>query len=286
MFRTAPRLGRFAHFLGKIACPPVLKGARSSPRTQAHKARLGLEAFEARDVPAVFTWIGGNPNNSADPEVWSVPEHWQVSGTPLDELPGPSDDVVFNQGSTDCKLSSVPNGTLSGAPLVFRSLTVTGSYTGTVRLPQTADLIVLTSFNLNAGGGAIAQVGGTALTVNGTFTWLAGVLNSTPSTATVNILGGGSIDPGVGNTLTAGSTLVFGDSPADDENIGPTTTINGGGTLLLNGTSEEAIQVKGDKVEMKPTLNPVVFPENFDYSQIHGPENGPKTLALKTGEWG
>ncbi len=97
-------------------------------------------------------------------------------------------------------------------------------------------------------GGAIAQpISGTDLTVNGMFDWTGGILNSTPSNATVNILGGGSITPPTSG-LSAGSNLNFGSSDSTDK----TTTIGGRGNITLTNSVETAIRVQlKAKVEVK-----------------------------------
>ena len=159
----------------------------------------------------------------------------------------------------------------------LNSLNLINGYSGTVTV--VAPLGVGT-FNLTAGPtGAIAQPStpsGNDITVTGTFTWTGGVLNNTPSNAYVNIKGGGTITlPGTGNTLTSGSTLVF-------ASLGgiQVTTITGAGTLLLNGTNEDAIFVRADAKVQLPVQ------EGSD-GAVKGVDNVNKKLTIEAGAfWG
>jgi hypothetical protein len=172
----------------------------------------------------------------------------------------------------------------------FNSVNELSGYTGTVSLGQ-----ALTVGNFELDSGALAQqdaVTGQAddLTVVGVFTWTGGTLNSTPNTPTtanVNIDGGGSITlPGVGSTLTTGSTLNFGNSHVSQVSVVSsgtpsvptaiaTTVISGAGTLLLAGQNPNALNVMTDaEVVNKVAL---VAPTDIEPANNAG---GGRTLTL------
>jgi hypothetical protein len=222
--------------------------------------RPRVELLEAREVPALFTWTGAVSTSASDPLNWQT----AVPNT----LPGPDDDVVFtamSSGYHNCV-------DLGSAYEQLKSLTLEAGYDGTVYVVQDSSLTVGT-FTL--AGGAIAQPApSTPLEVTGTFTWTGGVLNSLANGAYIFLDGGGSITLPTGGTLTCGSVLSFGSSTGQLME----TIISGAGTLLLNGTNQNAINVGGNAGVISVNN---VDAQNFDVI------NGVKTLTLDANSyWG
>ena len=139
-------------------------------------------------VPATYSWLGTYGSVATNPLNWQGPSQYAPP-------PGANDDVYFNQSAPDC----------IGLGGSVASLHILSGFGGTVSLGGS-----LTVGIYEQRAAALSQPADTNLTVNGTFTWTGGVLNNTPSSAYVNINGGGTITlPGTGTTLTSGSTLVF-----------------------------------------------------------------------------
>lgn len=155
------------------------------------RPRLGLEAMEARDCPALFVWTGKwsvhfsgyTPQGTGGN--WLSGPSWSSLAVPA-QPPGPGDDVYYRsdyvQGYADCTWSnSVPEvkslhiiKSATGAP-----------YSGTVQMGS-----VLLNNGLELRTGSIAQGPGTTLTVTRSdiYTsslWDGGVLNSSANVATV-----------------------------------------------------------------------------------------------------
>ncbi|MBA4067984.1 MAG: hypothetical protein C0501_30630, partial [Isosphaera sp.] len=191
-------------------------------------------------MPANLAWMPTFGND------FGVAENWVHISTGLvsDDPPAQGDSLTFDgRSDADC----VGMYGFGADPMFpdYASFRLLSGYDGTVTLATgvSTDVFTLQS-------GSIAQGGSSAnLSVSSTFTWTGGVLNNTPSNATVAILGGGQITlGGPGTTLTAGSTLAFG-------NLNPagvvTTIISGAGDLLLNTTNDNAVFVGADtKVEL------------------------------------
>ncbi len=237
--------------------PPILSSARTSKPLRFCPE---LEALGERVVPATATWRGMFSTDADDHRNWS--------GIPYGTLPGQYDHLLFTAqptGGMPPTMQSAPN--CDGLDGTFSSIEFTSAYTNTV----TFEGAVTTGFYIMFGG-AIAQANDTRnLTVTSTFTWNGGVLNNTPSTAYVNVNGGGTIAPS-GGVLTSGSTISFGSSGGEK-----TTTITGGGTIFLTGANQEGMEVKADaKVQLNtdPNLKSWIKSES------------PKTLTLLDGSKG
>jgi hypothetical protein len=214
--------------------------SRGQNRAPNNRARLRLEELEKIEVPAAAYWLG------TDSTAASLGANWSTGAEPT-----PGYDVYFTSQaaidpSTGLSRACVGLTSPTGA---FNSINVDSGYTGTVSLGQA---LTVTNFELDSG--ALAQQDANTgladdLTVQGTFTWTGGTLNSTPNTPTtanVNIDGGGAITlPGVGSTLTSGSTLNFGNTDQSGNTIA-TTIISGAGTLLMAGQNPNALNVKAD----------------------------------------
>jgi len=73
-----------------------------------HKRRLGLEALEARDVPAAtYWWVGGDPNAPTSPDDLN---NWRDSNSQVPgALPGTSDTVDFDSQQAQCRIPSSQN---------------------------------------------------------------------------------------------------------------------------------------------------------------------------------
>lgn len=187
------------------------------------------------------------------------------------------------------------SATIDGAATFTNLLTVSGGSSIELASGGTAGMINVQGGTLTLGdalttgvfylsGGEVKQASATTLTVTGIrdewsgigFTWTGGILNSIPNDATVNILSDGSIVlPGIGNSLTTGSTLSFGSSGGEKN-----TTISGGGELILNGTNANAISVRQDAKVLRPTQ--VATP-----GAVKGVNNQNKTLTIDAGgAWG
>ncbi len=205
-------------------------------------AKLSLEPLDRRDLLSVYTWTGMVDTDATNMSNWSVMQE-MVPGQPPPpppDLPDGDNELIFNGmafNSRDC------DG-LTSATDSFAIVRIQSGYNGTVALGE-----ALTFGVFDLASGAIAQpTSGTDLNITGAFTWTGGTLNNTPSAATVNMYGGGSIVlPGVGNTITTGSTLNFASLGGPVQ-----TTITGAGDLLLNGTNADAIFVRADANVVKP----------------------------------
>lgn len=247
--------------------------------------RPKLEFLDDRCVPAALTWTTGAGTNDFYDRF-----DWVVTGTNTTPQNGPvaGDDLTYDGSvsSADCpnlgvlQIGPGGGGTGPAGPAVgessgtgLHSLSLINGYGGTVSIVAA---LQVESFTLSAGDtGAISQPSGypgNDLTVTGSFTWTGGTLNSTPSYATVNIYGGGTITlPGDGLTLTTGSTLNFG-NPDTSGNTLMTTNISGSGTLLLNGQNPNAINTNAG-------AGVLVASELTSPGKLKGVNNG-KTLTI------
>jgi hypothetical protein len=189
-------------FARKAAAPVRRTPARFRPR---------VDALEARDVPALFTWTG-EFNQFADLSAnWRDSDHpeWGPSWV----LPGAGDDLLFAAGDIGGNTDCYGLQTFGGGP--YRVVTVTGGYTSTITLKGLLDTQALT---MEAGEGGAIDQNGFDIKVEGpdvdsgsirAFTWDGGVLNSGATLANVNILGGTALIDPLGGMLLTGSNLNF-----------------------------------------------------------------------------
>jgi hypothetical protein len=237
--------------------------------------RPALEQFEAREVPASLAWTDLTGSGR-----FGIASNWRdlSTGSPATAAPAQGDNLTFDGAITSANLNDLRGFGLSESVADFGAVQFINGYSGTVTVnPDSSAGLSVGSLAL--GTGALSQPNEYCdLSVLGTFTWTGGTLNSSPSTATVNVYGGGSIVlPGEGNTLTTGSTLSFVNwNPGGPE---VTTTISGAGNLLLNGTSEDAIFVRaGAKVDRVGQYS--------SGGALGGLDNQNKKLTLDQGEFG
>ncbi|MDY3560170.1 hypothetical protein R5W23_001395 [Gemmata sp. JC673] len=235
---------------------------------QAPKAQLGLEQFESREVPAALTWT-----NAAGNYDFYTASNWVVSGTNLTAMAAPmaGDDVTYDGSvsSANCTnlgvllLIGTGGGTINdldgpgGGTVIItppsgatglNSLRLINEYAGTVSI--IAPLQVGT-FTLSAAPtGAIAQPNGSnsALTVTDNFTWTSGTLNNSLNGANVSLSGAaGTINPGAGNSITTGSSLIL--NPRN--NSGAALAFLPGEVIWATGFGLEANNLC--QVDVKPT---------------------------------
>jgi hypothetical protein len=223
MFRRT--LSQFAKLLGKSTCPPIRTSARTS------RFRPGLEALEAREVPANFTWTGALSTNALDAANWSSLE--EPGG-----LPGEDDHLYFNgpslvtigdpdepyEGGVSTSGSVVNCDNLQSLGSGFAGVHIGAGYTGTV---TTGEALTFGVFDL--ANGAISQSASAFdLTVTGTFNWTGGVLNSSAALANFTLSGAtATIAPTGGASVALGSSIDFSN--------GSTTTLKEG---TLNVTKD------------------------------------------------
>ena len=174
-------------------------------------------------MPARFAWMGTvNP-------IFDNAANWRNLDTGLTATapPAPGDSLTFDDAYSNPPCFGLHG---FGAPLSvgdFASVRLLDGYAGMVTAIGTFST---QTFTLQSG--IIAQGGSSAnISAISTFTWTGGVLNGTPSDATVNVMGSGSITLPTGGTLACGSTLNFSNPAA----AAVETVITGAGTLLLNG---------------------------------------------------
>jgi hypothetical protein len=233
-----------------FACSPAWAAQHSPPPLERRRAgrratfRPLVEALEAREVPAVNTWLGTVSTDFDTAANWSlnaVPEAgddivfegvWQEDegGGAMSSLMGGGESNLIPPGggyvSADCE------GMHGAAGGDYHSVTLDATYTGRVTL----DGDVVTG-NFNLAGGTIDQPDlgtgpfDTEITVTESFNWTGGTLNSTPNDANVNIQGAGNIAIPTDGTLYCGSTLNFTNPTA----AAVETLITGAGTLLQTG---------------------------------------------------
>jgi hypothetical protein len=202
-----------------------------------------VEGLEGREVPAAFTWLGGDP---MDPESWQGPEG---------ETPWEGDDLYFDgtvsPASCDLGMTGV----------YFQSMHLINGYPGTVAwIGGQLDVLELTS-------GALATpdiAGLNTLDIYDTFTWTGGILNSTADHGLVTLYGGATatITPGADKTLVTGSSLNFGGSDGKDA-VG---TFNPGTVQFNNGADLNVFAFS--RVDIKPTATVPVKFQNPDPNKV------------------
>jgi hypothetical protein len=190
--------------------------------------RPRVEVLESREVPASFNWTGqgldGHFDTAANWKLMAIGE-WEVPH----DVPWAGDSLLFTPyfgNSRNCvDMHGASDGDGSGA---YGSVTLSATYAATVTL---ATAFSTRGFTLE--GGTINLPVGDEITVNSTFSWTGGVLNSLENDTAVNILGGGSITLPTNGTLNCGSSLYFGSFSGQPV----TTTVSGAGTLNFTAGS-------------------------------------------------
>ena len=135
----------FARLVRKFAYSHILRSARVNAVT---RFRPSLEALDAREVPAAFTWRGMASTDATNPMNWS--------GGSFGTLPGQYDTLLFSsQPGTGGPMSpptstSAPSCTnLSGT---FAGIEITSAYTNTITFSG-----AVTVGGYSQAGGAISQ---------------------------------------------------------------------------------------------------------------------------------
>ncbi len=189
----------------------VAKLLRTQHNTTQHntlRSRLSLESLESREVPALYTWTGAMDTNAANMMNWQVNVSMQPGQPPAPPagLPDGDDELIFNAFAAFDPLTGTSRNcnNLTSLTDSFAAVRIQGGYTGTVMLGES-----LTFGLFDLASGAISQpTVNRDLTVTGAFNWTGGVLNNSGNDANFSLHGGNAtINPGVGSTLTTGSTL-------------------------------------------------------------------------------
>ncbi len=194
--------------------------------------RLRLDELEAREVPAIVTWVGTVSEDAGDPLNWAIFVH----GPPIQRVPEAGDDVlytgVFNEDHGDleplylnCVNMHGPDG--GGA---YNSVTLDYAYTDGIDPGRVTLSGGFTTKAFHLAGGIIDQPStGFDITVSGNptitsenedllsglpadFTWTGGTLNSTETIAGLIITDTTTtalIAPASGGTVNLGSHLNF-----------------------------------------------------------------------------
>lgn len=176
---------------------------------------LNLEQLEAREVPAVATWVGQN-SNFTDARNWST-----------GSVPGPADSLVFSsvappgygtgeqqQPPGSPPVPPVPPGNPnldcvfpSGTEQFFARIEIKDGYAGTVRFPTNVKF----GYYIQSAG-STWQAAGTAVTVTTGFDWTRGTINTnTVAPAYYNLapFAVGSATPFEGGSVSLGSTITL-----------------------------------------------------------------------------
>jgi hypothetical protein len=224
-----------------------------------HRFRPGVECLEAREVPAVITWLGGYSNMFGQPLNWD-----------LGRVPQAGDDVIFGasayQGISNFGPAPPGGPGLPGSGGPYNSVQVLDGfgYTVTISMGFETNQLVLT-------GGGISQAANQHQTnrdihVLESFDWTGGgVLNSSSDHANVRILGGATATitpPAVGELIT-GSTLSF---EVNAQGVGAQGTIEPG-TVQFNNAAGAVVGGTVTPVTQKAS---VLVRGNVDFLGTNG----------------
>ena len=198
---------------------------RSPRRPKRETTRPRLEQLETRDCPAVLTWT-----NAAGDGAWNNPNNWLGGAGP--NGPTGSDDVKFDGAYSTANCTFTGAG-LTSQDIMANSITLTGSYTGTLHLAQ--------PFPANVGPGGISEANGdieqeTGQPINdgGDYNWTGGNLNpNSPFLADLNLTNGKNFNLSSNQDETTGTNINLKKSPTGG--AGATGTISlPGHTLTFN----------------------------------------------------
>lgn len=95
---------------------------------------IGVMVLHTNLCASTFTWIG---SSSTD---WNDPNNWLKDGLATIDLPGSTDDVVFNAGSFGCLFNS---------PTVIHSLTITADYGDQITIPAGCNIYITGNLNID-----------------------------------------------------------------------------------------------------------------------------------------
>ncbi|MBX9580933.1 MAG: hypothetical protein K2X87_11545 [Gemmataceae bacterium] len=193
--------------------------SRPGPRP---RFRPGVEACEAREVPATFFWRGDRSGGyPGDPTNWGLSE--TNPSLRASVQPSSADDLVFKGTVSNLGCMNLGFGSSS-----YKSILITGGYTGTV---NTSNALTFHSFTLAA---PLATYNPSAdQTVDTLFSWTQGTLGG-PGKVMHLTSGTATVTPGAGLTLQSGMGLSFEGSVAGTVSTG-----------TLNFASAKSILVKG-----------------------------------------
>jgi hypothetical protein len=242
--------------------------------------RPRFEALEARDVPAVFYWMGsGGPTDStADARVET---NWNPHdfSPPRPNVPGPEDDVIFTDDVFPPWITP-GNCYHFGTAGSYRSVSFVGNYAGTVTLDSG---FATGQLNLSSPGAISQPASGTDITVVGDsasdpgpyaddFIWTKGTLNSTANLANLIVTGSTTtalIAPANAGTVTTKSTLKFLN--------GATGTINPGTVNFAGGDGMDVGEYCSVTVAPGQPPATVVLAYTADFD----PQGNPRTRTLQ-----
>src|SRR6516164_1668358 len=97
-----------ASFWRRLLISRQARGPRKARSTPHHRARLGIERLEERDVPSAVSWTGYGDQHS-----WSDFRNWSSK-----HVPGPTDDVTIALAGAQVSIST---------PVTVNSLTLSPS---------------------------------------------------------------------------------------------------------------------------------------------------------------
>lgn len=155
---------------------------------------VGIDDIVVTHDHAINKWTGSG--------LFSTATNWSLGRAPI------SDDVVVFDGSAS-NATCTYDGTSSASSFAYVRLV--NSYSGTLRLESSMEV-----GTVELATGTIDQPIASPFTIGDLFTWTGGTLNSTSTLASVYFDGGSmaNITPGAGNTISTGSTLIFGPAVA------------------------------------------------------------------------
>ncbi len=213
-------------------------GRRPTTAFNRSRFRPSVEALEAREVPALFTWVGSGFGAGAD---FDTPANWTYNGGgTATRLPAAGDDLAFIS-SMSGNANNV-HGPASGA---YNSVSLNGAYTSTITL---IGGFTTASLTLDAAGAAISQPiasGGysnTDIRVTSSFNWTNGTLNSSANLSNLILDGATALiapraimdmwnpmSPPIPGKVTTGDLLKLVNGALLTENPGEVDFANGAG---------------------------------------------------------
>lgn len=239
----------------------LFRSSDRRPTTVQNRSRFRpfVESLEAREVPALFTWVGSGFGAGAD---FDTQTNWTYNGGgTATRLPAAGDDLAFISSMS----GNVNNahGPASGA---YNSVSLNGAYRSTITL---IGGFTTTSLTLDAAGAAISQPsasGGysnTDITVTSSFNWTNGTLNSSAHLSNLILDGATALiapraimdlwnpmNPPIPGTLTTGDNITFVNAAIGTVKDGEIDFGNGAGIdLKLNALLVIAPQNTGTRFD-------------------------------------
>ena len=155
---------------------------------------VGIDDIVVSRDHTINKWTGSG--------LFSTATNWSLGRAPV-----VNDVVVFDGSASNATCTYDSTSSASS----FAYVRLVNSFSGTLRLQS-----AMTVGTVELATGTIDQPTASPFTIGNLFTWTGGTLNSTATLASVYFNGGSmaNITPGAGNTLSTGSTLVFGPATA------------------------------------------------------------------------